>query len=97
MVDCNTQGDNAVSSKHKKGTAHRTHLSFKPLTPDWAFWPGFMTTLFRATVCETNVVDGVANANGTSFMVLELIKLIKQKTTTTKTKQKTHTQKNTVL
>ena len=94
MVDCNTQGDNAVSSKHKKGTAHRTHLSFKPLTPDWAFLPGFMTTLFRETVCETDVVDDVANANGTSFMVLELIKLVQQK----KNKKKNHTQKtHTVL
>ena len=88
MVDCNTHGDNAVSSKHKKGTAQRTPLSFKPLTPDWAFWPGFMTTLFRATVCETDVVDDVANANGTNFMVLELIKLIKQKNKTMKSTHK---------
>ena len=49
-----------------------------------------MTTLFRATVCETDVVDGVANANGTSFMVLELIKLIKQKKQTKNTHTKTH-------
>ena len=57
-----------------------------------------MTTLFRATVCETDVVDDVANANGTNFMMLELIKLIKQKKKThKKTMKNTHTKTHCAL